>query len=144
MFGITAAAELVTMGAMGYLSSKIGEKATISLGALVGAVYFGIMSFSQSLPLLYAAHVMYAIFIAALLGVAMAYVQGLVANPDAEMPERLVQRIQRNTGDAAVVLLVGQRKVVDTGAYRPLVVEREAPIDAENRQRGKHPGWVLL
>ena len=80
MYGITAAAELITMGMMGYLSSKIGEKATISIGALVGAVYYAIMSFSQSLPLLYFAHVLYAIFIAALLGVAMAYVQGLVKN----------------------------------------------------------------
>lgn len=80
MFGITAAAELLTMSMMGYLSSKIGEKATISIGALVGALYYGIMSFSQSLPLLYAAHVLYAVFIAALLGVAMAYVQGLMAH----------------------------------------------------------------
>jgi len=65
---------------MGYLSSKIGEKATISVGALVGALYYAIMSFSQSLPLLYAAHILYAVFIAALLGVAMAYVQGLLAH----------------------------------------------------------------
>jgi MFS family permease len=80
MFGITAAAELITMSMMGYLSSKIGEKTTISIGALVGALYYTIMSFSQSLPLLYAAHVLYAIFIAALLGVAMAYVQGLMSH----------------------------------------------------------------
>ncbi len=80
MFGITAAIELVTMSMMGYLSSKIGEKATISIGALVGALYYAIMSFSQSLPLLYFAHILYAVFIAALLGVAMAYVQGLMAN----------------------------------------------------------------
>jgi len=80
MFGITAAVELLTMSMMGYLSSKIGEKATISIGALVGALYYVIMSFSQSLPLLYAAHVLYAVFIAALLGVAMAYVQNLMAH----------------------------------------------------------------
>ncbi len=80
MFGITAAVELVTMSVMGYLSGKIGEKATISIGALVGALYYIIMSFSQSLPLLYAAHVLYAVFIAALLGVAMAYVQNLMSH----------------------------------------------------------------
>src|SRR5262249_55158186 len=80
MFGITAAAELVAMGAMGYLSSKIGEKATISIGALVGLAYYAVMSFSQSLPLLYAAQAFYAIFVAVLVGVGMAYVQGLVAN----------------------------------------------------------------
>lgn len=80
MFGITAAAEIVTLGMMGYLSSKIGEKKTICIGALVGAVYYAILSFSQSLPLLYAAHVLYAVFAGALLGVAMAYVQGLMAH----------------------------------------------------------------
>ncbi len=80
MFGITAAAELVTMSIMGYVSSKIGEKTTISIGAVVGAMYYTIMSFSQSLPLLYAAHVLYAVFVASLLGVAMAYVQGLMAH----------------------------------------------------------------
>lgn len=47
---------------MGYLSSKIGEKKTICIGALVGAMYYAILSFSQSLPLLYAAHVLYAVF----------------------------------------------------------------------------------
>ncbi|MEP6988071.1 MAG: MFS transporter, partial [Chloroflexota bacterium] len=70
MFGITATAELIVMGMMGYLSSKIGEKTTISIGALVGGLYYAIMSFSQSLPLLYFAHVLYAVFVAALLGVA--------------------------------------------------------------------------
>ncbi|MBX3065202.1 MAG: MFS transporter [Anaerolineae bacterium] len=80
MFGITAAAELVTMGLAGYASSKIGEKTTIALGALTGAVYFVILSFTQSLPLLYFAHVLYAVFVAVLLGVAMAYVQGMLAD----------------------------------------------------------------
>jgi SET family sugar efflux transporter-like MFS transporter len=80
MFGITAAAELVTMGLMGYLSSKIGEKSTISIGAVFGALYYIILSSTQSLPLLYVAHVLYAVFIAALLGVAMAYVQNLLSH----------------------------------------------------------------
>ncbi len=80
MFGVTAAVELIMMSLMGYLSSKIGEKLTISLGALFGAVYFGIISFSQSLPLLYLANAVYAIFVAVLFGVAMAYIQGLLAH----------------------------------------------------------------
>jgi MFS transporter, SET family, sugar efflux transporter len=80
MFGITAAAELVAMGVMGYIASKIGEKVTISIGALVGAAVYVVLSFSQSLPLMYIAHVFYAIFVAAVVGVSMAYVQNLVKN----------------------------------------------------------------
>jgi MFS family permease len=78
MFGVTAAFELITMSLMGNLSGKIGEKSTIALGALVGALYYVIHSFSQSLPLLYLANAVYAIFVAVLYGVAMAYVQGLM------------------------------------------------------------------
>ncbi|MBC8171094.1 MAG: MFS transporter [Anaerolineae bacterium] len=80
MFGITAAAELITMGLVGYLASRIGEKAAIAIGAVFGAVYFVILSFSQVLPLLYFAHLLYAVFLASLLGVAMAYVQSLLAH----------------------------------------------------------------
>lgn len=50
MFGLTAAAELVTMGLLGYVASKIGEKTTISIGALTGALYFFIQAFTQSRP----------------------------------------------------------------------------------------------
>lgn len=80
MFGISAAAELIALGLLGYLSSKIGEKLAISIGALVGALYFIILSFTQLLPVLYLANVLYAVFVAALFGVAMAYVQGLLYN----------------------------------------------------------------
>jgi SET family sugar efflux transporter-like MFS transporter len=80
MFGITAAAEVITMSVMGYVASRIGEKSTIAIGAVFGAIYYAILSTSQSLPVLYAAHVLYAVFAAALLGVAMAYVQGLMAH----------------------------------------------------------------
>lgn len=80
MFGITAAGELVTMTLIGRLANKIGEKATISIGALVGAVYFLIIASTQSLSVLYLAHLLYAVFIASLLGVAMAFVQGLFAD----------------------------------------------------------------
>jgi MFS transporter, SET family, sugar efflux transporter len=78
MFGVTAAFELITMSLMGSLSGKIGEKSTIALGALFGTLYFVIHSLSQSLPLLYLANAVYAIFVAVLYGVAMAYVQGLM------------------------------------------------------------------
>jgi MFS transporter, SET family, sugar efflux transporter len=78
MFGITAAAELITMGLLGYLSSKTGEKIVIAASALTGALYFVVMAFSQSLPILYGAQIMYAINVAALYGVAMAYVQRLL------------------------------------------------------------------
>jgi SET family sugar efflux transporter-like MFS transporter len=80
MFGITAAAELITMVLIGSLSGRIGEKVTIAVGALFGAVYFFILSFSQSLPVLYGAHLLYAVFVAALQGVAMAYVQSMLAH----------------------------------------------------------------
>lgn len=80
MFGITAAAELITMGIISYISSRSNEKTAIAIGASVGTVYFMILSFSRSLPVLYGAHVLYAFFIAALLGVAMAYVQRLLAD----------------------------------------------------------------
>jgi MFS transporter, SET family, sugar efflux transporter len=80
MFGITAAAELVTMVAMGSLSSRIGEKVTIAISALFGAIYFFILSFSQSLPVLYSVHLLYAVFVAALQGVAIAYVQSMLAH----------------------------------------------------------------
>jgi SET family sugar efflux transporter-like MFS transporter len=79
LFGITAAAELITMSLLSQLSSRIGEKNAIAVGAVVGALYFVVMTFSQSLPVFYAIHVVYGIFNAALLGVAMAYVQGLLA-----------------------------------------------------------------
>lgn len=78
MFGITAAAELVTMSLVGVLASRTGEKAAISVGAIFGAVYFFILSFSGSLPTLYGAHLLYAVFGAALQGVAMAYVQSML------------------------------------------------------------------
>ena len=80
MFGITAAVELVMMGWTGYLASKIGEKSTIAIGALVGAAYFIVFSSTQSLPLLYLSNVWYAVFVAALLGVAMAYIQRLLSH----------------------------------------------------------------
>jgi SET family sugar efflux transporter-like MFS transporter len=56
MFGITAAIELVTLGLVGGLSSKTGEKAVISLCTLLGGLYFLVVSISQWLPLLYAIH----------------------------------------------------------------------------------------
>lgn len=80
LFGIAATFELVTMSFMGYLSSKIGEKNVIAIGALVGSLYFLAMATAQTLPLMIAAQVLYAVFVAALLGVAMAYIQGLLAH----------------------------------------------------------------
>jgi SET family sugar efflux transporter-like MFS transporter len=80
MFGITAAAELITMVLMGSLSGRIGEKVTIAGGALFGAIYFFVLSFSQSLPVLYSVHLLYAVFVAALQGVAMAYIQNMFAH----------------------------------------------------------------
>jgi MFS transporter, SET family, sugar efflux transporter len=78
MFGLTAAGELVMMSMMGYLAGKIGEKTAISIGALVGAAYYAVMSFSQSLPVLYVANAVYAIFVGATAGVAMVYMQHLM------------------------------------------------------------------
>jgi SET family sugar efflux transporter-like MFS transporter len=80
MFGITAAAELITMVLMGSLSGRIGERVTIAVSALFGAIYFIILSFSQSLPVLYGVHLLYAVFVAALQGVAIAYVQNMLAH----------------------------------------------------------------
>jgi SET family sugar efflux transporter-like MFS transporter len=80
MFGLTAAVELITLGLVSYLASKIGDKAAISISSLFGAVSFFLLSFSQSLPLLYFSQVLYAVFVAGLLGVAMAYVQSMMAH----------------------------------------------------------------
>jgi SET family sugar efflux transporter-like MFS transporter len=74
MFAISAAVELVTTTVVGYIATRIGETRTISLGALVGAAYFGVLSLSRSLTVLYAANVLYAVFVAALMGVAMSFV----------------------------------------------------------------------
>jgi MFS family permease len=78
MFGIAAAFELVTMVAMGALAARIGERWTVILGALSGAAYFVILACSQSLAALYLANILWAVFIGALMGVAMAYLQHLV------------------------------------------------------------------
>lgn len=80
MFGLSAAAELVAMGLMGYVAGKIGEKTTIAIGAFVGAAYYVVMSFSQSLPLLYTSNIVYAIFTGATAGVAMVYLQNLMGH----------------------------------------------------------------
>jgi MFS transporter, SET family, sugar efflux transporter len=80
MFGIAATVELFTMSFLGYLSSKFGEKKVIAGGSLVGAVYYLIMASTQSLPVMFVSQVLYAFFVAALLGVAMAYIQGLLAH----------------------------------------------------------------
>ncbi len=80
MFGLSAAAELVAMSLMGYVAGRIGEKAAITIGALIGAAYYVVMTFSQSLPLLYASNVVYAIFTGATAGVAMVYLQNMMAH----------------------------------------------------------------
>ena len=79
MFGVTAVAELITMGLISYLSSKAGEKTAICVGALVGTAYFFMLAVVQTIPLMYVAQIVYAVFNAALLGVAMAYVQGMLS-----------------------------------------------------------------
>ena len=78
MFSISAAVELVATAAVGFLAARIGEARTIFLGALIGAAYFVVLSFSRWLPALYAANVLYAVFIASLMGVAMSFVYRLV------------------------------------------------------------------
>jgi SET family sugar efflux transporter-like MFS transporter len=65
---------------IGSLAGRIGEKVTVAIGALFGSVYFFILAFSQSLPVLYGVHLLYAVFVAALQGVAMAYVQSMLAH----------------------------------------------------------------
>ncbi len=77
MFGITAVAELITIGLVGYLSHRIGEKTTIAISALSGGLCFILLIFTQSLAVLYVIQVLYAVFVAAMVGVAMAYVQGM-------------------------------------------------------------------
>ena len=80
MFGLSAAAELVTMGLMGSVAARISEKNTIALGSLIGAAYCAVMAFSQSLPLLYASNIVYALFTGATAGVAMVYLQNMMAH----------------------------------------------------------------
>jgi MFS transporter, SET family, sugar efflux transporter len=80
MFGISATFELITMGLLGYLASRMGARRVMAGAALVGALYFIIMSVTQLLPVMFVAQAVYAIFIAALVGVAMAYIQSLLAH----------------------------------------------------------------
>ncbi len=80
MFGLAAAAELVAMSLMGYVAGKLGEKQAIAIGAFVGAAYYVVMSYSQSLPLLYASNIIYALFSGATAGVAMVYLQHLMGH----------------------------------------------------------------
>jgi MFS transporter, SET family, sugar efflux transporter len=80
MLGITAAAELITMSLVGMLALRIGERSTLIFGALAGSLYFVLMAVSQALPTLYAVQLIYSIYVAALLGVGMAYVQSLIAH----------------------------------------------------------------
>jgi hypothetical protein len=80
MFAIIATVELVATTAVGYLATRIGEARMISLGALTGAAYFCVLALSRSLPVLYAVNVFYAVFIAALMGVAMSFVYRLVSD----------------------------------------------------------------
>jgi MFS transporter, SET family, sugar efflux transporter len=77
MFGITAVAELVTIGLVGYLAKRIGDKTTIAISALSGGLCFMMLVFAQSLAVLYVIQVLYAVFVAAMVGVAMAYVQDM-------------------------------------------------------------------
>jgi SET family sugar efflux transporter-like MFS transporter len=74
MFAISAAVEILTTMAAGYIATRIGEARTISFGALAGAAYFIVLSLSRSLTVLYASNVLYAFFIAALMGVAMSFI----------------------------------------------------------------------
>jgi len=80
MFGLSAAAELVAMGLMGSVAGRIGEKKAIAIGSLIGAAYYVVMSFSQSLPLLYVSNILYALFTGATVGVAMVYLQNMMAH----------------------------------------------------------------
>ncbi len=80
MFGLSAAAELVTMSLMGSIAGRIGEKWAITIGALIGVAYYVVMSFSQSLPLLYLSNIVYALFTGATAGVAMVYLQNMMAH----------------------------------------------------------------
>ena len=80
MFGITAALELVTLIVVGALAVRIGEERTITAGALVGAGCFLLMALVPTLPAMLVANLFYSLFIAALAGVAMAYVQGLLSH----------------------------------------------------------------
>jgi len=80
LFGITAATELVTMVVVGSLASRVGEKRTIFAGALLGAGCFALMALFPNLPMLFLTNILYAVFVAMLLGVAMAYIQGLLVH----------------------------------------------------------------
>lgn len=80
MFLLSAAAELVAMGLMGSVAGRIGEKKAIAIGSLIGAAYYVVMSFSQSLPLLYVSNIVYALFTGATVGVAMVYLQNMMAH----------------------------------------------------------------
>ena len=143
MFGLSAAAELVAMGLMGYVAGKLGEKNAIAIGAFVGAAYYVVMSFSQSLPLLYTSNIVYAIFTGATAGVAMVYLQNLmghrrglggslymtlfnVGNLIGILAPLLVQNYDQSIFIAPVLLCLG-------GAVLMLGGDRTAAVQAASR-----------
>jgi SET family sugar efflux transporter-like MFS transporter len=80
MFGLTAAAELIAMPVLGDVAHRIGERNAIAIGALFGLIYFVVMATSQNLTVLYFMQIPYAVFIAAMVGTAMAYVQRMLTS----------------------------------------------------------------
>jgi len=80
LFGITAAMELGTMVLVGSLAVRFGEKRTIVAGDFLGSACFAAMAVFPTLAVLFLANVAYSFFIAMLMGVAMAFVQGLLAH----------------------------------------------------------------
>jgi SET family sugar efflux transporter-like MFS transporter len=139
MFGTAATIELLTMSLLAYYASKVGEKKVIAAGSLVGAVYYFIMATTQSLPVMYVSQVLYAVFIAALLGVAMAYIQGLLAHR-AGMGGSLyvaVLNVGSLVGILSPLLVTGYDQKIFlipailcvTGAFLLLVGDRTAQIE---------------
>ncbi len=112
MFGVTAAVELVSMILVGSLAVRFGERRTIMAGALLGTACFVAMAVFPTLPIMFLANVAYAFFIAMLMGVAMAYIQGLLAH-------------RPGLGGSLYVLTINVGALI--GTFAPVVVTGYSP-----------------
>ena len=114
MFAVSAATELITMSTAGYAASIIGERKILILGALVGSVYFLALSFIQAAIPLYLLQVVYGLFTAALFGVGMSYMQGLIPHRIGLSSSLFASAMQAGTlvGISSPLLFAGYRQII--------------------------------
>jgi MFS family permease len=135
LFGITAATELITMVVVGSLAARIGERVTIVAGAVWGAVCFALMGLFPNLPVLFVTNVAYSVFVAMLLGVAMAYIQGLLVNRPGLGGSLFI--LTRNVG-----ALIGTLVPLAVPGYSPLIFLLPAALCGAGALLMAGPGFL--